>query len=101
MGGLATFPVGGRPDPSANAADANDRNNSATANIRFMLILLKFWYRESAEAPQANSLVPNATAEDSAGGMIENPNHRRKAQQQNGGYSHLLRTPAANFLTEP
>ena len=50
--GLATFPVEGRPDPSANATDVNDRNNSAIANIRFMLILLKFWYGKAPKRPR-------------------------------------------------
>jgi hypothetical protein len=38
MGGLVAVPVtgGSIPDPSANAAEANDKNNSTTANVRFM-----------------------------------------------------------------
>jgi hypothetical protein len=31
---------GGSPDPSANAAEANDRSNSAIAKILFMVVLL-------------------------------------------------------------
>jgi hypothetical protein len=49
MGGLAEVPVPGGgtpPDPSANAAEANDKSNSITAAIRFIVILLvvlKLW----------------------------------------------------------
>jgi hypothetical protein len=40
------------PDPSAKAAEANDNNKNVTANIRFILVLLKLWNWGSAETPR-------------------------------------------------
>jgi hypothetical protein len=45
-------PVGGGKEPSASAAEARDTTNRATANTRFMVIFLRFfWYGEKRNAP--------------------------------------------------
>jgi len=63
---------GSIPDPSANAAEANDKNNSTTANVRFMVVLLERGMGE--DVPQANSLVPNADCGPSGSPISQVPN---------------------------
>jgi hypothetical protein len=73
MGGLVAVPAtgGSIPPPSANAAEANDKSNSTTANVRFMEILLERCVGE--DVPQANSLVLTAPYEPSGSPISQVP----------------------------
>src|SRR5271154_4879011 len=65
LGELLAF-GGGIPDPSAKAADANDKSNNTTASIRFILFSLVVVMGEAPKRP-GEQFSPNCKAAEPPG----------------------------------